>query len=177
MREKGELPKNSVVATVMSNLGFENALADAGIRVLRTAVGDRYVLEEMKRKGLALGGEQSGHVIFGRQHSTGDGLVTALQVIRVMKETGKLLTELASFMREVPQVLLNVKVSKRVDVDKIKPLKQAIAAAAKTLGREGRILVRMSGTEPKLRIMIEGRSQREIDAMASSLADLVRKHA
>jgi phosphoglucosamine mutase len=176
MKAKKELAKNTVVATVMSNLGFETALNDAGIKVLRTAVGDRYVLAEMKKKGLVLGGEQSGHVIFLKHHSTGDGLITALQALRVMKESGKLLTELASFMREVPQILLNVKVARRVDLDKVAPLRKAVEAARKELGKQGRILVRYSGTEPKVRIMIEGPSQAEIEAMAARLAELVKKH-
>jgi phosphoglucosamine mutase len=177
MKARGELPKHSVVATVMSNFGFEKALAAAGITVLRTAVGDRYVLQEMKKKGLALGGEQSGHVIFSKHHSTGDGLITALQVIRVMKETGKLLTELAGFMKETPQVLVNVRVTRKVDLFKIAPLKKAIAMAEKYLGKTGRVLVRMSGTEPKARIMIEGESKSEIESMANDLAELVKKYA
>jgi phosphoglucosamine mutase len=176
MKSRRELAKNTVVATVMSNLGFEHALNAAGIKVLRTAVGDRYVLEEMKKKGLVLGGEQSGHIIFLRHHSTGDGLVTALQVLRVMKETGKLLTELASFMMETPQVLVNVRVSKRVDLDKVLAVRKAVEEIRKKLGKLGRILVRYSGTEPKVRIMIEGPNQGEIEIMASSVAAIIKKH-
>jgi phosphoglucosamine mutase len=176
MKSRRELPKNTVVSTVMSNLGFETALNEAGIKVLRTSVGDRYVLAEMRKKGLALGGEQSGHVIFLKHHSTGDGLITALQALRVMKETGKLLTELASFMTEVPQILVNVRVSKRVDLEKVAPLRKALEAARKVLGKQGRILVRYSGTEPKVRIMIEGPSRAEIEGMARQLADLVQRH-
>ena len=176
MKAKKELSKSTVVATVMSNLGFETALNDSGITVLRTAVGDRYVLAEMKKKGLVLGGEQSGHVIFLRHHSTGDGLITALQALRVMKESGKLLTELAGFMTEVPQILVNVRVSKRADLDKIAPVRKLIESTRKELGKGGRVLVRYSGTEPKVRIMIEGPSQAEIETMANKIADLIKKH-
>ncbi len=173
LKDKGELAKRTIVATVMSNLGFERAMNEAGIKVKRTAVGDRYVLAEMRRGGYVLGGEQSGHVIFARHASTGDGLVTALQALRVMKESGKLLTELASFMTDTPQVLLNVKVPKPVDPKK-GALAKAIKAAEKILGRQGRVLVRMSGTEPKLRIMIEGDSKSRIDALAQSIAATVK---
>jgi phosphoglucosamine mutase len=159
----------------MANLGFQRALEAAGIKVLRTAVGDRYVLEAMKRGHLDLGGEQSGHVIFKRHHATGDGLITALQVIRVMKEQGKLLTELAGFMQEVPQLLVNVKVSKRVDPESVPAVAKAIANARKALGREGRVLVRMSGTEPKVRVMVEGPTQSLIASLAQGICDAMKK--
>jgi phosphoglucosamine mutase len=175
LKSRKELAKNTVVSTVMANLGFQLALEGAGIKVLRTAVGDRYVLEAMKRLGLDLGGEQSGHVIFRRHHATGDGLITALQVIRVMKESGKLLTELAGFMTEVPQLLVNVKVAKRVDPFKVPVVVKAIAAAEKELGKEGRVLVRMSGTEPKVRVMVEGPSDDVIQRLAGSIADALKK--
>ena len=175
MKSRKELAKNTVASTVMANLGFQLALEGAGIKVLRTAVGDRYVLEAMKKLGLDLGGEQSGHVIFRRHHATGDGLITALQVIRVMKETGKLLTELAGFMTDVPQLLVNVKVAKRVDPLKVPLVVRAIAAAEKELGKEGRVLVRMSGTEPKVRVMVEGPSDDTIQRLAGSIADALKK--
>lgn len=172
-----ELAKNTLVATVMSNLGFERALKEQGIKVLRTAVGDRYVLAEMKRKNLDLGGEQSGHVIFRRHHSTGDGLITALQVLRVMKESGKLLAELSGFMTETPQVLVNVKLARRFDLEKSAPVKRAVEAAKKELGKAGRVLVRLSGTEPKARVMIEGEDLRRIQALADGIADAIKKAA
>lgn len=175
LRSKGQLPKNSVVATVMSNLGLELALESHGIKLLRTQVGDRYVLEEMKRRGLVLGGEQSGHLIFLRHHSTGDGLLSALQCIRVMKESGKLLTELASFMTETPQLLLNVPVKKKRKIESVPKLRQIIESVRKTLGREGRVLVRYSGTELKLRIMLEGPSRGDIESMAASIAETARR--
>jgi phosphoglucosamine mutase len=174
LKAKGELAKDTVVSTVMANLGFQRALEAAGIKVLRTAVGDRYVLEAMKRGHLDLGGEQSGHVIFKRHHATGDGLITALQVIRVMKEQGKLLTELAGFMQEVPQTLVNVRVAKRVDPEAVPAVAKAVAAARKALGREGRVLVRMSGTEPKVRVMVEGPSQDLIARLALSICDALK---
>jgi phosphoglucosamine mutase len=151
MKDKKELPKNTVVGTVMANLGFEKALVSRGIKVLRTKVGDRYVLEEMKKQGAYLGGEQSGHIIFRGHSATGDGLVTALQVLRVMKESGKLLAELADFMSDVPQVLLNVAIGRRKELSKLKATGRAIRQAEEALGKQGRVLVRFSGTENKIR--------------------------
>lgn len=175
MKEKKELKKNTVVGTVMSNLGFELALKKSGISVTRTAVGDRYVLEEMKKKGYVLGGEQSGHIIYREHASTGDGLVTALQVLRVMKESGKLLAELAEFMIDVPQVLLNVRIAKKIEISKLKITKRAIKQAEDALGKNGRVLVRYSGTEPKIRVMIEGENQAEIDVLAEQIARAAKK--
>jgi phosphoglucosamine mutase len=176
LAQNGQLPKGLVVATVMSNLGFQNALEKAGLRLVRAAVGDRYVLEEMKRLGAAVGGEQSGHLIFRQHHATGDGLVTALQVLKVMKESGKPLTELAGFMKDVPQLLVNVKVSRRMDLAKVKPIAFAIQEAEQILAKRGRVLVRYSGTESKVRIMLEGESRQEIETLANHIADEVKRH-
>jgi phosphoglucosamine mutase len=175
-KQQGKLPKDTVVATVMSNLGFEQAMEKAGITLLRAQVGDRYVLELMKKSGSMLGGEQSGHIIFRRHQPTGDGLITALQMLRVIKESGKPLAELAGFMTEAPQILVNVKLAKKKDIKSVKPLAAEMARVEKLLGKQGRLLVRWSGTEPKLRIMIEGQSMAEIEALAGRLAELAKKH-
>jgi phosphoglucosamine mutase len=172
----GKLPKKALVATVMSNLGFERALQGAGINVLRAGVGDRYVLELMKSSGAALGGEQSGHVIFRSLHATGDGLITALQVLGVMKQTGKRLSELAGFFVDVPQILVNVKTSKRVELMSVKPVAAAVAAAEKELAGLGRILLRWSGTEPKARVMIEGPSADQVKRLADSIALSIQRN-
>jgi phosphoglucosamine mutase len=159
----------------MSNLGFEKALGARGITVLRAPVGDRYVLEMMKAKGAVLGGEQSGHVIFSRLLPTGDGLVTALQVLSVMRRERKPLSALAGFFTEVPQLLVNVKVAKRADLAGIKPVAQAIAAAELELEGQGRVLVRWSGTEPKARVMIEGPSLPQVQRLAHGIAHEIQK--
>ncbi len=166
----GSLPKRLLVATVMSNLGFEQALERRGITVLRAPVGDRYVLAMMKERGAALGGEQSGHVIFRRLLPTGDGLVTALQVLSVMRRERKALGALAGFFEEVPQVLVNVPVARRADLAAIEPVAAAIAAAELELEGQGRVLVRWSGTEPKARVMVEGRDAPRVDRLAHAIA-------
>jgi len=171
----GGLPGRLVVATVMSNLGFEKALGARGITVLRAPVGDRYVLELMKKRGAVLGGEQSGHVIFSRLLPTGDGLVTALQVLAAMRRERKPLSELAGFFTEVPQLLVNVKVARRADLAGIKSVAQAIAAAELELEGQGRVLVRWSGTEPKARVMIEGPSPAQVDRLAHGIAHEIQK--
>jgi phosphoglucosamine mutase len=170
------LPKKTLVATVMSNLGFERALQEAGIKVLRANVGDRYVLELMKKSGATLGGEQSGHVIFRGLHATGDGLITALQVLNVMKKTGKKLSALAGFFVDVPQLLVNVKTSRRVDLATVKPVAAAIAEAEAQLQGVGRVIVRWSGTEPKARVMIEGPSVALVDRLANSIAQAIQRN-
>lgn len=171
----GKLPKRTVVATVMSNLGFEKALTERGIKVLRSGVGDRYVLELMKAQGAALGGEQSGHLIFKKLLPTGDGLVTALQVLAAIKKAKQPLSKLAHFYQDVPQVLLNVKVSRRADLATLKPVAAAIGAAELELAGRGRVLVRWSGTEPKARVMIEGPRQAQVQRLARSIARSIEK--
>ena len=159
MKARRQLRKNTVVATVMSNMGFEIAMKEAGIRLIRTQVGDRYILECMREKGYNLGGEQSGHLIFLDHTTTGDGILSALQVLAVMKKKGRPLSELAAVMSTLPQVLVNVTVEKRKDLDSIPVIGQAIADAEKKLAGKGRILVRFSGTQALCRVMIEGPSQ------------------
>jgi phosphoglucosamine mutase len=175
LRDK-ELRKATVVATVMSNLGLERALAAQGVALVRTPVGDRYVVEAMRAGGYNLGGEQSGHLIFLDHASTGDGLIGALQVLALMIRTGKPLSELArSAMERVPQVLENVTLPARRPLEEMALLARATEAVRSALGRDGRVLVRWSGTEPKLRIMLEGPDEGKIRAWARELADAARK--
>ena len=174
LQRLGGLPKNTVVATVMSNLGLERALERHGIRLLRTAVGDKYVMEEIREHGYALGGEQSGHVIVAEHLFTGDGIVTALSVLRVMAETGKSLMDLASELVTYPQVLVNIRVGRRVPVAEVPAIAAVIDSVERRLGTDGRLLVRYSGTEPLLRIMLEGRDQQEIEAWAHEIADAAK---
>ena len=153
----GTLPNATVVATVMSNLGLERAIEGAGGKLVRTAVGDRYVVEEMRKTGCTFGGEQSGHLIFLDHASTGDGIVAALQVLVIMLRTGRPLSELApACMQRLPQLLKNVSLPIRKPIEEMPKLKRAIKSVEDQLGREGRVLVRWSGTEPKLRVMVEG---------------------
>jgi len=176
MIRQGRLRHNTLVATVMSNLGLELALRDAGGRLVRAAVGDRYVMEQMLDGGYNLGGEQSGHLIFLDHNTTGDGLITALQIISIMKQDGKSLSSLAACMRTYPQVLVNVKVKEKRDLASIPEIAQRIAGIEKTLEGTGRLLIRYSGTESKLRIMLEGDEETEIARFAEELAELVRKY-
>jgi phosphoglucosamine mutase len=175
MRDAGELKDDTVVATVMSNLGFVQAMEAAGIGVRQTAVGDRYVLEEMKRSGYTLGGEQSGHVIMSRHATTGDGLLTALQLLARMAGTGRSLHDLAAVMTRLPQVLVNVP-----DVDKTRAasdpdLAAAVAAEEAALAGSGRVLLRPSGTEPLVRVMVEAPTHDGAAAVADRLAVVVRE--
>ncbi|MGH9314222.1 MAG: phosphoglucosamine mutase [Vicinamibacterales bacterium] len=176
MQRTGTLVGNAVVATVMSNIGLEIALRDAGIGLVRCAVGDKYVMEEMIKRGLRLGGEQSGHVIFSDHLFTGDGIVTALRVLRVMAETGRELADLASELKTYPQVLVNVRVREKRDLGGVPAIADAMRKVEGRLAGQGRLLVRYSGTEPLLRIMIEGRDQTEIQSWASELAGTVKAH-
>lgn len=173
MKKEGILNKDTVVATVMSNIGLENFLKKAGIDIIRTRVGDRYVVEEMLKRGCNLGGEQSGHIVFLDHNTTGDGAITALQVLSIMCKTGKRLSEISSPITIYPQVLVNVKVTGRRSLDEFPEIKRAIRKAEKNLNG-GRILVRPSGTEPKIRIMVEGEDMDEIRTIADELADIIR---
>ncbi len=173
MIEQGRLRHNTLVATVMSNLGLELALRDAGGKLVRVSVGDRAVMEKMIEGGYNLGGEQSGHVIFLDHNTTGDGLVTGLQVLAIMKQTGRPLSELAACMKTYPQTLVNVTVKKRHDLTTIPEIAQRIRSLEKTLEGRGRILVRYSGTEPKVRVMLEGENEAEIKRHAADLARLI----
>lgn len=179
LKDKGKLNKNSVVVTVMSNLGLDIALNKEGIKTVKTKVGDRYVLEEMKKEGYMLGGEQSGHIIMLDYNTTGDGLVTALKLSSIVKESGKTLSELASFVKELPQVLANAKVpnDKKNIYNKDEQIISEIKKMEEKLHGCGRVLIRPSGTEPLVRVMLEGKDQSEIDKMANSLADLIEEKA
>ena len=176
LAETGLLRKSTVVATVMSNLGLERALAKKKIKLVRTAVGDRHVVDAMRKGGFNLGGEQSGHLVFLDHASTGDGIVAALQVLALMIRRGRPLSELAAqAMTRVPQVLQNAVFPKRRPVEELKKLQTAMRSASKSLGRKGRILVRWSGTEPKLRVMIEGENEAAITAIAQNLIEAAQK--
>ncbi len=175
MQEGGRLKDDTVVATVMSNLGFVNALQNAGIRVVQTRVGDRYVLEAMKDGGYSLGGEQSGHVIMSEHATTGDGVLTALHLMSRMATTGKTLTELASVMTRLPQVLVNVTGVDKARATTDPELGAAVAAAEQQLGRSGRVLLRPSGTESLVRVMVEAETYQTADDIAHHLADVVKR--
>jgi phosphoglucosamine mutase len=176
MMDEGLLAKRTLVATVMSNLGLERAMHHRGGNLVRTQVGDRYVVETMRKGGYNFGGEQSGHLIFLDHASTGDGIVAALQVLSIMVMTGRPLSELANeAMERVPQVLENVTLRARQPIDQMKQLSAATAKVKDALGTEGRILVRWSGTEPKLRIMLEGPNEDKLRRWAKDLASAAQK--
>ena len=176
MKAEGRLQGNAVVATVMSNIGLEIALREAGIDLVRCAVGDKYVMEEMLKRGLSLGGEQSGHVIFAEYLFTGDGLATSLNVLRTMAATGRELAELASELTTYPQVLLNVRVERKVDLQTIPEVASVMSAVESKLSGHGRLLVRYSGTEPLLRVMLEGRDEAEIRQWGQEIVDAVKQN-
>jgi len=176
LHQQGRLAKQTLVGTVMSNFGLELALSKAGIMLLRTTVGDRYLLERMLTDGYNFGGEQSGHFIFLDHNTTGDGLISALQVLSLMKRTQKPLSELAQAMTAVPQVLVNVKVSHKPKLETVPDLEEAIRAGERRMNGTGRVLVRYSGTEPLLRIMVEGERDSLIQEVADQLAQVVRTH-
>ncbi|RNM17716.1 phosphoglucosamine mutase [Nocardioides pocheonensis] len=175
LRERGELHDDTVVATVMSNLGFVQAMTAAGIAVRQTAVGDRYVLEEMKAGSYTLGGEQSGHVIMSEHATTGDGILTALQVLDRMAATGNSIADLASVMVRLPQVLVNVPGVDKARAATDEVLLAAVAEAEAELGGNGRVLLRPSGTEPLVRVMVEAATADHAHAVAGRLADVVRE--
>lgn len=173
LKERGLLDNNLVVSTVMANLGFQLAMKREGIDVITTKVGDRYVLEAMRGHGAVLGGEQSGHIIFGKRNTTGDGLVSALELLGVIAASGKTATELMSVMEKFPQALVNVRVTDRTLYDGNEAIAAAEAAAEAGLGDEGRLLVRPSGTEPLIRVMVEAHTQQQADEIANRVADVV----
>ncbi|MCK5286459.1 MAG: phosphoglucosamine mutase [Thermodesulfovibrionia bacterium] len=175
MKGEKRFKGHAVVATVMSNIGFEIFLKKSGIKLIRTQVGDRYVVEEMLRRGCNLGGEQSGHIIFMDYNTTGDGAITALQVLAVMCKRGKTLSKLASAMPIYPQILINVPVPKPKSIEKFPAVVSAVKKAEKKL-KSGRILVRPSGTEPKVRIMVEGTNMHKITDIAEEVAQVIRAH-
>lgn len=173
MKSEGRLKKNTVVATVMSNIGFLTAMKEMGINVVRTQVGDRYILEEMLTEGYNFGGEQSGHLIFLDYSKTGDGILSALQVMSILKKTGKRLSAL-NIMTTYPQCIINVNVRERIDLETIPEINSAILDEEARLGEKGRILVRYSGTQLMCRIMVEGPSNEKIKQIAERLAGLIQ---
>jgi phosphoglucosamine mutase len=176
LKDRGRLPGHAIVTTVMSNIGLEIALRDRGIEMVRTQVGDKYVMEEMIKRGLALGGEQSGHIIFSDHLFTGDGLATALNVLRIMADTGRELSELAAALVCYPQVLVNVRVREKTDLKTVPAIAETMKKVEEGLAGQGRLLVRYSGTEPLLRIMLEGKDDAEIKGWADEIAGVVKAH-
>jgi phosphoglucosamine mutase len=170
LKASGHLAGNLVVATVMSNLGLEKALAQEGIRLLRTPVGDKYVLEEMVRVGAALGGEQSGHVIFREYATTGDGMLTALRVLETARRANASLDELTRDLHVYPQRLYNVRVREKKPLTEMLAVEHEISACEKAMGTAGRILVRFSGTEPLVRVMVEGPELAQVEDFGQRIA-------
>jgi phosphoglucosamine mutase len=173
LHERGQLRQDTVVATVMSNLGFHHTMRDAGISVVTTADGDRYVLEALRDRELSLGGEQSGHLVFLDHATTGDGVLTGLTLLGRMAETGASLAELASVLSRLPQTLLNVPVRDRIAVVESDEVAEAVNAAEDELGQDGRVLLRPSGTEQLVRVMVEAPTQEQADSVADRLAKAV----
>lgn len=174
LQEEGTLTNGGIVATVMSNIGLEVALREKGVRLVRVAVGDRYVVEEMRRGGYVLGGEQSGHVVCLDQSTTGDGLLTALRVLALMVGKNKPLSELRRVMQRFPQMLVNVNVRERRDLEGLPVISAAIAKASRELGDRGRVVVRYSGTEPLVRVMVEGDRPQLVERLVRDIAESVR---
>ena len=175
LRDRGRLPGNLVVATVMSNLGLERALERLGIRLTRTAVGDKYVLEEMLRSGASLGGEQSGHILFAAHSTTGDGMRTALQIFAIMAESGLGLDELTADLATFPQRLVNVRVREKKTLSDLPSVAREVRDCEAELGASGRVLVRFSGTEPLARVMVEAADQRQVDECTARIAGAIER--
>jgi phosphoglucosamine mutase len=174
LKDAGELQNDTVVTTVMSNIGLQIALKKRGIKLVRAAVGDRYVMEKMREGGFNLGGEQSGHLIFLDHTTTGDGMLAALQVLAIMQREGKKLSEISQVMTPFPQKLVNVVVREKPDLSTIDAFQTELSAVEEQLGDEGRVVVRYSGTEPKARVMVEGPTDAVVDDCATRLADVLR---
>ena len=175
MIRAGRLPHKTVVTTVMANIGFHKAIAALGGRVDVTAVGDRYVLESMRKNGYTIGGEQSGHIIFAEHATTGDGLITALQVLAALSRSGKKASELNAMMTTYPQLLVNVRVKTKHGWEENEAIRAAIREGERVLGSEGRILVRPSGTEPLIRVMAEGSDQAQLDKVCGAIVEVVKR--
>jgi len=175
LKEKGKLANNAVAVTVMSNLGLHRALKDAGIKIHETTVGDRYVMEKLLATGTVLGGEQSGHIIFLEHNTTGDGLISGLQLLAAVKEKNKKLSELAAQMQRFPQVLLNARVNRKDKIMHDQTVRAKIEEVQSHLGEDGRILVRPSGTESLIRIMLEGPEQEELQKLAEAVLEVVKE--
>ncbi len=176
MKKEEALTNNLVVSTVMSNIGFGIALKELGIKHFTTKVGDRYVVEEMQVKGASIGGEQSGHIIFLDHHTTGDGIITALQVLAAMKKTSRPLSELAQVMKVYPQRLINIDVKDKPELSTVPQIAQTIRNAEAKLGTKGRVLVRYSGTQNMCRVMVEGPTEKETEKYCTRIAEVVREH-
>jgi phosphoglucosamine mutase len=174
LKERGELANNTVVTTKMSNYGFRIAMKELDINNLITKVGDRYVLEKMKEEGAIIGGEESGHIIFLNHHTAGDGILTAIQLLRIMKQKDKPLSELAKIMEVYPQKLLNVRVKEKPDLDSLPEVQKVIENVEQELTDRGRVLVRYSGTQPLCRIMVEARTKAETEKYCKKIADVIR---
>jgi phosphoglucosamine mutase len=174
--ERGKLRGGAVVATVMSNLGLERSLERMGVGLVRTQVGDRYVVDAMRAGGYNMGGEQSGHVVFLDHNTTGDGLITALQALAIMCRTGRPLSELVAGFQRFPQILRNVPVAEKRPFDQVPAVTEALRKIESELGGSGRVLLRYSGTEKKARVMVEGEDEHRVREIAETLADLVRRH-
>jgi phosphoglucosamine mutase len=175
MHERGTLAKGTVVATVMSNIGLEIALESLGIELKRTAVGDRYVVEEMRKNGYNLGGEQSGHILFLDESTTGDGIMSALQILALMARSGKKLSDLNKGFERLPQVMVNIGVAEKRPLDELPAFQDAVTEVEEELGDAGRVLVRYSGTEMKARVMVEGRDEARVHEMANELAEKLKQ--
>jgi len=175
LKRQGRLANDLVVATTMSNVGLEIALRGSGIRMLRAPVGDKYVLEEMKKSGAVLGGEQSGHIIFSEIATTGDGLLTALKVMEIVARAGKPLAELVGDLKVFPQVIRNVRVREKQSLEQIPAVQAAISEAQRDLDGTGRVVVRYSGTEALARVMIEAESREKMEKHASAIAGAIQQ--
>ncbi len=176
LKNKGQLKNNLVVSTVMSNMGFRFALKDLGIEHASSPVGDRYVMEKMRAKGAVLGGEDSGHIIFFDHHTTGDGLISALQLLAAIKVFDQPLSGLATLMTVFPQTLINVPVKVKPDISGVPELAAVINSIEQKMGERGRVLVRYSGTEPVLRVMVEGEKEKDVERFAGNIAEVVRRN-
>jgi len=173
--KRRKLRKKTLVTTVMSNMGLEIAMKEMGGKMIRTNVGDRYVVEEMRKNGYSFGGEQSGHLVFLDHITTGDGNLAALRLLAIMRKRKKKLSELAKVMTSYPQVLNNVRTSSQIDLENLTDFQKTVKKMEKKLGKSGRILVRASGTEPVIRIMIEGKIKKTIQAMADELGEMIAR--
>ena len=176
MKNNRALNQDTLISTIMSNIGLEIAMREAGIKMVRTPVGDRYVMEEMMRSGCNLGGEQSGHLIFLDYNTTGDGLITALQVLTLIQKSGKPLSELSSCMKTFPQKLVNIRIREKKAIDSIPEISRVIKEAEKRLDGNGRVIIRYSGTEPLLRIMVEADEEDKIDSIVGNISEAVNKY-
>jgi phosphoglucosamine mutase len=176
MIQENRLRQNTLVTTIMSNMGLEQALKDFNGRVVKTPVGDRYVVNEMRRSGYNVGGEKSGHMIFLDHNTTGDGIITALQVLAIMGKKGKSLADLATIMTPYPQVVFNVRVKEKRELSEIAEIHRTIQNIEQELGSGGRIVARYSGTEPVVRIMLEGEKEDQIQRLGGDLSEMIKKH-